>query len=248
MRKPIIAGNWKMHMNMTSGSEFIREVAAGLGETEVEVVLCVPFTLIQPLSVSAEGTPIKIAAQNMHFEDSGAFTGEISAEMLKEAGATYVVIGHSERRQYFNESDETVNLKLKKAHAAGLLPIVCCGETLDEREAGSTETVVRRQVNAAFEGVSPEQAVKTVIAYEPVWAIGTGRTATAAQAQEVIGFIRGLIEAKYGDVISEEVRIQYGGSVKPDNIEEIMNEIDIDGALVGGASLKPDSFLSLVNF
>lgn len=248
MRKPIIAGNWKMHMNMTSGSDFIREVAAGLGETEVEVVLCVPFTLIQPLRASAEGTPIKIAAQNMHFEDSGAYTGEISAEMLKEAGATYVVIGHSERRQYFNETDETVNLKLKKAHEAGLLPIVCCGETLDEREAGSTEAVVRRQVNAAFDGIPSEQALKTVIAYEPVWAIGTGRTATAAQAQEVIGFIRGLVEAKYGDVVSEEVRIQYGGSVKPDNIEEIMNEVDIDGALVGGASLKPDSFLSLVNF
>jgi len=168
--------------------------------------------------------------------------------MLKEAGATYVVIGHSERRQYFNETDESVNLKLKKAHEAGLLPIVCCGETLEEREAGSTEAVVRRQVNAAFDGIPSEQALKTVIAYEPVWAIGTGRTATAAQAQEVIGFIRGLVEAKYGDVVSEEVRIQYGGSVKPDNIEEIMNEVDIDGALVGGASLKPDSFLSLVNF
>lgn len=248
MRKPIIAGNWKMHMNMASGSDFIKEVAVGLGETEVEVVLCVPFTLIQPLRAAAEGTPIKIAAQNMHFEDSGAYTGEISAEMLKEAGATYVVIGHSERRQYFNETDETVNLKLKKAHEAGLVPIVCCGETLEEREAGSTEAVVRRQINAAFDGIPSEQALKTVIAYEPVWAIGTGRTATAAQAQEVIGFIRGLVEAKYGDVVSEEVRIQYGGSVKPDNIEEIMNEVDIDGALVGGASLKPDSFLSLVNF
>jgi triosephosphate isomerase (TIM) len=248
MRKPIIAGNWKMHMTMASGRDFIEEVAAGLGETEVEVVLCVPFTLIQPLNAAAEGTPIKIAAQNMHFEDSGAYTGEISAQMLKEAGAAYVVIGHSERRQYFNETDETVNLKLKKAHEAGLVPIVCCGETLEEREAGNTEAVVRRQVIAAFEGISSEQTVKTVVAYEPVWAIGTGRTATAAQAQEVIGFIRSLLEAKYGDVISEEVRIQYGGSVKPDNIEEIMNEVDIDGALVGGASLKPDSFLSLVNF
>lgn len=248
MRKPIIAGNWKMHMTIDSGRDFVREVAAGLGDTDVEVVLCVPFTLIQPLKAAAEGTPVKIAAQNMHFEDSGAYTGEISAGMLKEAGAAYVVIGHSERRQYFNETDETVNLKLKKAHETGLLPIVCCGETLEEREAGETEVVVRRQINAAFEGISPEQTSKTVIAYEPVWAIGTGRTATAAQAQEVIGFIRGLIEAKYGDVISEEVRIQYGGSVKPDNVEEIMNEVDIDGALVGGASLKPDSFLSLVNF
>ena len=248
MRKPIIAGNWKMHMTIESGKAFVKEVAPKLGDTEVEVVLCVPFTLIQPLSAAAEGTPIKIAAQNMHYEDSGAFTGEVSADMLKEAGATYVVIGHSERRQYFNETDETVNLKLKKAHRSGLKPIVCCGETLEEREAGTTEAVVRRQVETAFKDVSPELAAATVVAYEPVWAIGTGKTATAAQAQDVIAYIRGLIEAKYGDEISEEMRIQYGGSVKPDNVEEIMNEVDIDGALVGGASLKPDSFLSLVNF
>ncbi|SCZ80970.1 triose-phosphate isomerase [Acidaminobacter hydrogenoformans] len=248
MRKPIIAGNWKMHMTIESGKAFVKEVAASLGDTEVEVVLCVPFTLIQPLSTAAEGTPVKIAAQNMHYEDFGAFTGEVSADMLKEVGATYVVIGHSERRQYFNETDETVNLKLKKAHASGLKPIVCCGETLEEREAGTTESVVKRQVEAAFEGISPELAAETVVAYEPVWAIGTGRTATAAQAQEVIAYIRSLVEAKYGDEVSEEMRIQYGGSVKPDNVEEIMNEVDIDGALVGGASLKPDSFLSLVNF
>lgn len=248
MRKPIIAGNWKMHMNVENGKAFVREVAKSIGDTEVEVVLCVPFTLIQPLGAEAEGTPVKIAAQNMHYEDTGAYTGEVSAGMLKEAGATYVVIGHSERRQYFNETDQTVNLKLKKALEAGLNPIVCCGETLEEREAGETEVVVRRQIQTAFQGIGPLETAKTVIAYEPVWAIGTGRTATAAQAQEVIALIRGLIEDKYGDEVSEEVRIQYGGSVKPENIEEIMNEVDIDGALVGGASLNPDSFLALVNF
>jgi triosephosphate isomerase len=248
MRKPIIAGNWKMYMTIESGRAFIEAIKPHLGDTEVEVVICAPYTLLQSLKTAAEGSPIKIAAQNMHYEDAGAFTGEISALMLKEIGVDYVVIGHSERRQYFAETDKTVNLKLKKAHQAGLLPIVCCGESLGEREAGETENVVRRQLETAFEGVTADEAVKTVIAYEPIWAIGTGRTATAAQAQEVIAFIRALIESLYGDEISEEVRIQYGGSVKPENIEEIMNEVDIDGALVGGASLKPDSFLDLVNF
>lgn len=248
MRKPIIAGNWKMYMTIESGKAFLKTLTEGLGETDVEVVLCVPFTLIQALKEAAAGTPVKIAAQNMHYHDEGAFTGEISAAMLREVGADYVVLGHSERRQYFNEMDETVNLKLKKAHETGLLPIVCIGETLSEREADQTEEVVRRQLLAAMDGVEASEVLKTVVAYEPVWAIGTGRTATAAQAQEVIGLIRKLIESKYGDEVSEEVRIQYGGSVKPDNIEEIMNETDIDGALVGGASLKPDSFLSLINF
>jgi triosephosphate isomerase len=248
MRKPIIAGNWKMYMTIESGKAFLKTLTEGLGETDVEVVLCVPFTLIQALKEAAAGTPVKIAAQNMHYKDEGAFTGEISAAMLREVGADYVVLGHSERRQYFNETDETVNLKLKKAHETGLLPIVCIGETLSEREADQTEEVVRRQLLAAMDGVEASEVLKTVVAYEPVWAIGTGRTATAAQAQEVIGLIRKLIESKYGDEVSEEVRIQYGGSVKPDNIEEIMNETDIDGALVGGASLKPDSFLSLINF
>lgn len=248
MRKKIIAGNWKMNMTIESGKAFIKNISTEINDTDVEVVLCVPFTLIKPLKEAAEGTKVNIAAQNMHFEDTGAYTGEISAQMLLETGAEYVVIGHSERRQYFCETDETVNLKLKMAHTVGLRPIFCCGEILSERENDLTEDVVSRQVKTAFEGITSEQVTRTIIAYEPVWAIGTGKTATAVQAQEVIALIRKLIESNYGDDVSEKVRIQYGGSVKPDNIEEIMNERDIDGALVGGASLIPDSFLPLVNY
>lgn len=248
MRRPMIAGNWKMHMTIQSACDFVEKVKSDLGDTDVEVVLCVPFTMIQPLSAVTLGSSVKIAAQNMHFEDHGAFTGEISGQMLMEVGANYVLIGHSERRQYFSETDETVNLKLKKAHEIGLSPIVCCGETLEQRESGVTEGVIEQQIEKAFEQIDAEKALKTVIAYEPIWAIGTGKTATSAQAQEVIAFIRAQLESRYGDEVSEEIRILYGGSVKPDNIEEIMNEVDIDGALVGGASLKAESFLELVNF
>lgn len=248
MRKPIIAGNWKMHLSIKEGVQFVADIKEAVKDTEVEVVLCAPFTFLKDLKAATEGTNIKIAAQNMHYEKFGAFTGEISADMLKEIGVDYVVIGHSERRQYFNETDESVNKKVAAALAAGILPIMCIGETLEEREANQTKDVCRTQTVEGLKGISAEDMKKVVIAYEPVWAIGTGRTASAQDANDVIAYIRSIVEELYSDEISEEVRIQYGGSVKPENVEEIMNEADIDGALVGGASIKADSFIQLVNF
>lgn len=248
MRRPIIAGNWKMNLSIAEGVKFVNDIKEAVKDTEVEVVICAPFTLLKDLAEAAKGTNIKIAAQNMHFEKNGAFTGEVSADMLKEVGVTHVVIGHSERRQYFAESNETVNLKVKAALAAGLVPIKCCGETLEQREADETKTVCKVQVVEGLKDISAEDVKKVVIAYEPIWAIGTGKTATAEQANDVIAYIRSVLADLYGEEVSEEVRIQYGGSVKPENVEEIMNEVDIDGALVGGASVKADSFISLVNF
>lgn len=248
MRRPIIAGNWKMNLSIAEGVKFVNDIKDAVKDTEVEVVICAPFTLLKDLAEAAKGTNIKIAAQNMHFEKNGAYTGEVSADMLKEVGVTHVVIGHSERRQYFAETNETVNLKVKAALAAGLVPIKCCGETLEEREADETKTVCKVQVVEGLKDVSAEDVKKVVIAYEPIWAIGTGKTATAEQANDVIAYIRSVLADLYGEEVSEEVRIQYGGSVKPENVEEIMNEVDIDGALVGGASVKADSFISLVNF
>ncbi len=248
MRRPIIAGNWKMNLSIAEGVKFVNDIKDAVKDTEVEVVICAPFTLLKDLAEAAKGTNIKIAAQNMHFEKNGAFTGEVSADMLKEVGVTHVVIGHSERRQYFAETNETVNLKVKAALAAGLVPIKCCGETLEQREADETKTVCKVQVVEGLKDISAEDVKKVVIAYEPIWAIGTGKTATAEQANDVIAYIRSVLADLYGEEVSEEVRIQYGGSVKPENVEEIMNEVDIDGALVGGASVKADSFISLVNF
>ncbi len=248
MRRPIIAGNWKMNLSIAEGVKFINDIKEAVKDTEVEVVICAPFTLLKDLAEAAKGTNIKIAAQNMHFEKNGAFTGEVSADMLKEVGVTHVVIGHSERRQYFAETNETVNLKVKAALAAGLVPIKCCGETLEQREAGETKSLCKVQVVEGLKDISAEDVKKVVIAYEPIWAIGTGKTATAEQANDVIAYIRSVLADLYGEEVSEEVRIQYGGSVKPENVEEIMNEVDIDGALVGGASVKADSFISLVNF
>lgn len=248
MRKPIIAGNWKMHKTIAEAVEFVNEIKGKINNTDVEAVICAPFTLLKDLKEATKGTPIKIGAQNMHYADNGAFTGEISAPMLKELDIDYVVLGHSERRQYFNETNETVNKKVLKALEAGIDPILCIGETLEEREADKTKDVCKVQTEKALENVTAEDMKKVVIAYEPIWAIGTGKTATAEQANDVIAYVREVVKGLYGEEISEEVRIQYGGSVKPSNVSEIMNQTDIDGALVGGASLQPADFTELVNF
>jgi triosephosphate isomerase len=246
MRKPIIAGNWKMHKTIKEALEFVSDIK-GKTNADVDAVICAPFTLLKDLKESTKGTDIKIAAQNMHFEDSGAFTGEVSPLMLKELNIDYVVIGHSERRQYFNETDVTVNKKVLKALETGINPIVCVGETLEERESKNTKKVVEVQVKEALKEVKDSDLSKVVVAYEPIWAIGTGKTATAEQANDVISYIREVIKGLYGD-LSKEVRIQYGGSVKPSNVKEIMGQSDIDGALVGGASLASKDYLELVNF
>ena len=247
MRKPIIAGNWKMHKTIAEALEFVNEVKDRVNNDKVEAVICAPFTLLKDLKQATKGTNIKTGAQNMHFEEKGAFTGEISPLMLKELDMDYVVIGHSERRQYFNETDETVNKKVLKALEVGIDPILCVGETLEEREAGNTKDVCKVQVEKALENVSKEDLAKVVIAYEPVWAIGTGKTATSEDANDVIAYIREVVANLYGE-LANEVRIQYGGSVKPSNVAEIMNQSDIDGALVGGASLEANDYVELVNF
>ena len=247
MRKPIIAGNWKMHKTIAEALEFVNEVKDRVNNDKVEAVICAPFTLLKDLKQATKGTNIKIGAQNKHFEEKGAFTGEISPLMLKELDMDYVVIGHSERRQYFNETDETVNKKVLKALEVGIDPILCVGETLEEREAGNTKDVCKVQVEKALENVSKEDLAKVVIAYEPVWAIGTGKTATSEDANDVIAYIREVVANLYGE-LANEVRIQYGGSVKPSNVAEIMNQSDIDGALVGGASLEANDYVELVNF
>ena len=247
MRKPIIAGNWKMHKTIAEALEFVNEVKDRVNNDKVEAVICAPFTLLKDLKQATKGTNIKIGAKNMQFEEKVAFTGEISPLMLKELDMDYVVIGHSERRQYFNETDETVNKKVLKALEVGIDPILCVGETLEEREAGNTKDVCKVQVEKALENVSKEDLAKVVIAYEPVWAIGTGKTATSEDANDVIAYIREVVANLYGE-LANEVRIQYGGSVKPSNVAEIMNQSDIDGALVGGASLEANDYVELVNF
>ncbi|MGL5316316.1 MAG: triose-phosphate isomerase, partial [Peptostreptococcaceae bacterium] len=234
MRKPIIAGNWKMNKTIAEAVDFVNEVKDQVNNDKVEAVICAPFTILKDLKEATKGTNIKVAAQNMHFAESGAFTGEVSASMLQELGMDYVVIGHSERREYFNETDETCNKKVLKALEVGIDPILCCGETLEEREAGETKNVCKVQVEGALKDVSAEDLAKVVIAYEPVWAIGTGKTATSEDANDVIKYIREVVAGLYGDK-ANEVRIQYGGSVKPANVAEIMAQSDIDGALVGGA-------------
>jgi triosephosphate isomerase (TIM) len=248
MRRPIIAGNWKMHKTIKEAVEFVNEVKDKVNNTDVEVVICAPFTLLKDLKDAAKDTNIKIGAQNMHFEESGAFTGEISPMMLKELNMDYVVIGHSERRQYFNESNETVNKKVLKALEHDIKPILCVGETLEEREGNKTKEVVKLQTEMALKDVLSHKVEDIVIAYEPIWAIGTGKTSSSQDANEVIAYIREVVRDLYNEEISEEVRIQYGGSVKPSNVSEIMNESDIDGALVGGASLVAEDYVELVNF
>lgn len=246
MRTPIIAGNWKMFKTVKEAVAFVEEVKGKAEVDGVESVICAPFTSLPALVEAVRGTTLRVGAQNLHWEDNGAFTGEISGVMLNDLGVQYVIIGHSERRAYFADTDETVNQKVHAAFRHGLLPIVCVGETLEQREAGQTKDVCRVQTEAALQGLTAEQAARVVIAYEPIWAIGTGKTSTADDANEVIGYIRGRIAAQFGSDVAGKVRIQYGGSVKPGNIREFMQQPDIDGALVGGASLEPASYIQLV--
>ena len=236
-----------MHKTIAEALGFVSDIKDRVNNEKVEAVICAPFTLLKDLKEATKGTSIKIGAQNMHFEEKGAFTGEISPLMLKELDMDYVIIGHSERRQYFNETNETVNKKVLKALEVGIDPILCVGETLEEREAGNTKDVCKVQVEKALENVSKEDIAKVVIAYEPIWAIGTGKTATSEDANDVIAYIRQVVANLYKD-LANEVRIQYGGSVKPSNVGEIMNQSDIDGALVGGASLEANDYIQLVNF
>lgn len=247
-RRKIVAGNWKMNKTVPEALGLVRELrglVAPLGDT-VEVVLAPPFVALQPLHVALEGAPLQLAAQNCHWESSGAFTGEVSAPMLAELGCAYVIVGHSERRQFFGETDELVNKRARAVRAAGMTPIICVGETLAEREANQTLEVVERQVRGALAGFDAKDVATFVMAYEPVWAIGTGRTATSAQAQEVHAAIRGLLGRLYDGETAGRVRIQYGGSVKPDNAAELLGQPDVDGALVGGASLKAGDFAAIV--
>ncbi|MEJ8548058.1 triose-phosphate isomerase [Brevibacillus borstelensis] len=246
MRTPIVAGNWKMFKTIAEAKQFADAVKRQDAVAGVEQVICAPFTVLAALAEALKGTDVALGAQNMHFEEQGAFTGEISPLMLKEIGVRYVIIGHSERRQYFNETDESVNKKTLAALKHGLRPIVCVGESLEEREAGKTADVVRKQTEAALTDVSTGQLADVVIAYEPIWAIGTGKSSTAADANETIAIIRSVIAERFGQQEADKVRIQYGGSVKPENIGGYMAEKDIDGALVGGASLAPESFFELV--
>lgn len=235
-----------MFKNVQETLAFV-EAVKGKAEVEgVESVICAPFTNLPALVEAVKGTTLKVGAQNLHFEDNGAYTGEVSGTMLRDLGVDYVIIGHSERRAYFAETDEIVNKKVHAAFKNGLTPILCVGEKLEEREAGQTTEVCKVQTEAALKGLTPEQAAQTVIAYEPIWAIGTGKSSTAADANEVISYIRQLVAGLYGDKVASEIRIQYGGSVKPGNVKEYMSEADIDGALVGGASLEPDSYIQLV--
>jgi len=249
MRKPIIAGNWKMYKTVGEAVELVEALAAGLGPVpDREVVVCPPYTALYPLSSLLADTPIALGAQDMFFETQGAYTGAISPLMLRDIGCRYVIVGHSERRQHFGDDDAVVNLKLLSALAHGLRPILCVGETKPQRDAGMAEQVVVAQVRAGLAAVSTDQLAEVVIAYEPVWAIGTGDTATAADAQAMHATIRATLASLYAPALAEGVRIQYGGSVKPDNVDELMAQPDIDGALVGGASLKADSFLRIVQY
>ncbi|OZU88734.1 triose-phosphate isomerase [Virgibacillus indicus] len=247
MRKKVIAGNWKMNKVLSEANAFVEEVAekAKINDS-VETIVCAPYPYLASLVEKAKGSQVKISAQNMHFEENGAFTGEVSPVMLSDLGVTHVVLGHSERREYFAETDETVNKKTHAAFNHDLTPIVCVGETLEQREANETMNHVGNQVTKALEGLSNEQVAETIVAYEPIWAIGTGKTASSEDANEVCSHIRNVIKDITSDETAEKVVIQYGGSVKPANIKELLSQSDIDGALVGGASLEADSFLQLV--
>jgi len=248
-RKPIIAGNWKMNKTTVEARDLASKLAPLVsGVQDRDIVLAPPFTALSAVAESIKGTNMALSAQNLFWEDKGAFTGEISAEMLLDLGCKYVIIGHSERRQFFGETDETVNKKVKQALNKGLLPIVCVGELLGEREAGKANDVIERQVTGALKGIAAAEMQKVVIAYEPIWAIGTGKTATPDQANEIHAFIRRKAKELYSADVAESLRIQYGGSVTPENVSQLMARPDIDGALVGGASLKPETFAALVKF
>lgn len=248
MRKKIVAGNWKMFNNLNESVTLISELKQELTNTEVncKVVICPPFTSLETATTLLKDSVVEVGAQNMFYEDNGAYTAEISAGMLLSVGCKYVILGHSERRTIFGENDELINKKIKKALASGLIPIFCIGETLAEREGGVTEKVIETQVKKGLEGISEEDFKKIVIAYEPVWAIGTGKTASPAQAQEVHAYIRGLLTSLYSKEAADGTVIQYGGSVKPENAKELLSQADIDGALVGGACLKAKSFTEII--
>ncbi|WP_342598817.1 triose-phosphate isomerase [Psychrobacillus sp. FSL H8-0483] len=247
MRKPVIAGNWKMYKTLAEAKDFALQLKEKqVDSSKVEAVICAPALFLDQLVHVTKDSFISIGAQTMHEEKEGAFTGEVSGHQLKDLGVSYVVIGHSERRQYFNETDASVNNKVKAAFEYNLTPIICVGETLEEREQNETENIVSAQVMAALEGLSEEQVINSIVAYEPIWAIGTGKTATADDANDVCQAIRETILDGFGEEVASSVRIQYGGSVKPENIEELLSKEHIDGALVGGASLQVDSFLKLL--
>ena len=248
VRKAVIAGNWKMNMTPSEAEKLVNELKPMVeGKNGCDIVVCVPFVDVATVVNAVKGTNIKVGAQNVHFKKNGAYTGEISADMLKECGVEYVVIGHSERRQYFGETDETVNLRLKAALEAGITPILCVGEVLTEREQDVTAEVVARQTKIALLDVDADAVKNVIIAYEPVWAIGTGKTATSDQADEVCGIIRDVLTAKYGKDVAEAVTIQYGGSMKPDNAKELLSKYHVDGGLIGGASLKAADFTAIVD-
>ena len=247
MRVPIVAGNWKMHMASGEAERLARGIVDSLdGAISVEVVVCPAFTVLDRVRNALGDSPVKLGAQNLHWADEGAYTGEVSAGMLLTCGCEYVILGHSERRIWFGETDTTVNQRLRAALSAGLKPIVCVGETIEERRSGTTQRVVRRQVTAAFEDVPAADAAGCVVAYEPVWAIGTGLTATPEQAESVHTSIRRVLRERYNDNVARAVRVQYGGSVKPENAAELFIRPDIDGGLIGGASLEPDAFAGIV--
>ena len=248
MRRKVIAGNWKMNMLPNEALEYIAALDPLVKESKNDVIICVPYTDLFYSLLAVQGTNIHVGAQNVFYKENGAYTGEVSPKMLKCINVEYVIIGHSERRQYFNETDETVNLKLKASLNEGLKPIVCVGETLEQREAGKTEKVITDQIEKALKDLTPEEVRNTIVAYEPIWAIGTGKTATAEDANTSIKQIRNKIKDLYGENISEEVIILYGGSVKPENAKELFSMSDIDGGLVGGASLKADTFSKIVNY
>ncbi|EFO81803.1 Triose-phosphate isomerase [Oscillochloris trichoides DG-6] len=249
MRKPIIAGNWKMYKTLGEARELVAGLLAGLGDaTDREVVVCPPYTALASVGEQVANTGISLGAQEVFYEAQGAFTGAIAPQMLCDVGCRYVIVGHSERRQFFGDTDASVNRKLHAALANGLRPIMCVGESKPQRDAGEAEAIVTAQVRAGLAGVSAAQMAEVVIAYEPIWAIGTGDTATSADAQAMHAAIRATLAELFGAETAQTVRIQYGGSVKPDNIDELMAQPDIDGALVGGASLKADSFLRIIQF
>ena len=248
MRQYIIAGNWKMNKTVAESvalAKEIVEITKNIKKTEV--IIAPTYLAAAKVADVVKGTNVKLAVQDVHWKDQGAFTGKVSVDMVKEIGAEYVIIGHSEQRQYFNETDETVNLKAKKVLSAGLKPIICIGETLEERNGGKLEAVLTAQVEGAYKDISKEDALKTVIAYEPVWAIGTGVVATDEQAQETQKYVRSLVAKLYGESVAEALRIQYGGSMKPDNADGLLAQKDIDGGLIGGAALKADSFFAIIN-
>lgn len=248
-RKPFIAGNWKMNKNPEEAKAFVEAVASKLPSADlVEAGIAVPAVDLTTVIAAAKGSNLKVAAQNTYFENSGAFTGETSPQVLKEIGTDYVVIGHSERRYYFHETDEDINKKAKAIFANGMIPIICCGESLETYEAGKAAEFVGAQVSAALAGLTPEQVASSVIAYEPIWAIGTGKSASQDDAQKMCKVVRDVVAADFGQEVADKVRVLYGGSVKPENIAEYMACPDVDGALVGGASLEPESFLALFDF